>query len=177
MALPEAILVCLTERPMSGYDLAKYFDVSIGFFWKASHPQIYRELKKLQARGHVVSSEIVQSGKPNRIVYEITDEGREALFEWSKTPVEPPTIKDDLLVRLQAIECIDKIALKEQVERRLSAHEEQLAQYLHIREVRFSGKIEPRDRGKQMGLDLGIEYEKGWIDWCRRVLSRLDRDD
>jgi len=48
MALGEAILVCLTERPMSGYDLAKNFDASIGFFWKSSHQQIYRELGKLR---------------------------------------------------------------------------------------------------------------------------------
>jgi len=54
MALAEAILVCLTERPMSGYDLAKNFDASIGFFWRASHQQIYRELGRLREKGYVV---------------------------------------------------------------------------------------------------------------------------
>ena len=33
---------------MSGYELAKTFDSSIGFFWKADHQQIYRELSKLR---------------------------------------------------------------------------------------------------------------------------------
>jgi DNA-binding PadR family transcriptional regulator len=37
LALGDAILACLTERPMSGYELAKTFDASIGFFWKADH--------------------------------------------------------------------------------------------------------------------------------------------
>jgi len=69
MALSEAILVCLTERPMSGYDLAKNFDASIGFFWRASHQQIYRELGKLREKGYVKSEEIRQVGKPNRIVH------------------------------------------------------------------------------------------------------------
>lgn len=55
MALAEAILVCLTERPMSGYDLAKNFDASIGFFWRASHQQIYRELGRLREKGYVIS--------------------------------------------------------------------------------------------------------------------------
>jgi len=32
VALGDAILVCLTERPMTGYELAKTFDSSIGFF-------------------------------------------------------------------------------------------------------------------------------------------------
>ena len=40
MALGDAILACLTEHPMTGYELAKTFDSSIGFFWKADHQQI-----------------------------------------------------------------------------------------------------------------------------------------
>ncbi len=48
MALGDAILACLTERPMTGYELAKTFDSSIGFFWKANHQQIYRELSRLR---------------------------------------------------------------------------------------------------------------------------------
>lgn len=174
MALSHAILVCLTERPMSGYDLAKFFDTSIAFFWKATHPQIYRELKKLAEQGYVTSSEEVQSGKPNRFVHSITDAGREALKTWSREPVALPLIKDDLLVRLQAIEYVDKDALREQIRARLAAHREQLEQYHHIRDVRFSdGKPAPEDLGKLMGLELGIQYEQGWIAWCESVLERL----
>ena len=65
MALGDAILACLTERPMTGYELAKTFDSSIGFFWKADHQQIYRELSKLRDRGYIQGREVVQSGKPN----------------------------------------------------------------------------------------------------------------
>jgi len=91
MALSEAILVCLTERPMSGYDLAKNFDASIGFFWRASHQQIYRELGKLREKGHVESQEITQSGKPNRIVHTITPAGKAALLSWSSKPCKQPS--------------------------------------------------------------------------------------
>lgn len=174
LALSHAILVCLTERPMSGYDLAKFFDTSVGFFWKATHPQIYRELKKLQDNGHVTSIEEVQTGKPNRIAYSITDGGKQALKEWSREPVALPMVKDDLLVRLQAIEYVDKAALREQITARLEAHREQLGQYFHIRDVRFSdGEPPARDLGKLMGLELGIQYEQGWIAWCETVLDRL----
>ena len=174
MALSHAILVCLTERPMSGYDLAKFFDTSVGFFWTATHPQIYRQLKKLQDQQFVTSTEEIQSGKPNRIVYSITGEGREALKRWSREPVLPPLIKDDLLVRLQAIEHVDRKALREQIAARLEGHREQLSQYHHIRDVRFNGPEPPaRDLGKLMGLELGIQYEEGWIRWCESVLKRL----
>ena len=65
MALAEAILVCLTERPMSGYDLAKNFDASIGFFWRASHQQIYRELGRLREKGYVVSQDCLLYTSPS----------------------------------------------------------------------------------------------------------------
>ena len=76
MALGDAILACLTERPMTGYELAKTFDSSIGFFWKADHQQIYRELSKLRDRGFIQGREVVQSGKPNKLIYTLTPEGR-----------------------------------------------------------------------------------------------------
>jgi Transcriptional regulator PadR-like family len=49
LALGDAILACLTEGPMTGYELAKTFDASIGFYWKANHQQIYRELTERSA--------------------------------------------------------------------------------------------------------------------------------
>jgi len=38
---------------MTGYELAKTFDSSIGFFWKTDHQQIYRELSRLRDRGYI----------------------------------------------------------------------------------------------------------------------------
>jgi DNA-binding PadR family transcriptional regulator len=90
VALGDAILACLTERPMSGYELAKTFDSSIGFFWKADHQQIYRELSKLRDRGHIQGHEVVQSGKPNKLVYTLTPEGRAALRH--RRPAKQPAI-------------------------------------------------------------------------------------
>src|SRR6201992_106330 len=107
MALGDAILACLTEHPMTGYELAKAFDTSMGFFWKADHQQIYRELSKLRDRGHVQAREVVQSGKPNKLVYTLTPKGRGALRQWAARPSVPASIKDDLLVRMYARDCVD----------------------------------------------------------------------
>jgi len=77
---------------MTGYELAKTFDASIGFFWKADHQQIYRELSRLRDKGHVVGTEVVQTGKPNKLVYTLTSEGRAALKHWAAKPSVPPSI-------------------------------------------------------------------------------------
>ena len=122
MALGDAILACLTERPMTGYELAKTFDVSIGFYWKANHQQIYRELTKLRERGHIQGSEVVQSGKPNKLVYTLTPEGRAALRHWAARPSTPASIKDDLLVKLYALDSVDVDPLRDDLMARLEHH-------------------------------------------------------
>ncbi|MFD9692876.1 PadR family transcriptional regulator, partial [Kitasatospora sp. NPDC059088] len=48
MSLPHAILTALLEKPSSGLELTRRFDRSIGYFWSATHQQIYRELGKLE---------------------------------------------------------------------------------------------------------------------------------
>ena len=53
MSLPHALLTALTEHPGSGSDLAGRFDRSIGYFWQATHQQIYRELARLEAAGWI----------------------------------------------------------------------------------------------------------------------------
>ena len=53
MSLPHAILTALLEKPSSGLELTRRFDRSIGYFWSATHQQIYRELGRLEAEGHI----------------------------------------------------------------------------------------------------------------------------
>ena len=117
---------------MSGYELAKTFDASIGFFWKADHQQIYRELSKLRDRGHIEGHEVVQSGKPNKLVYTLTPEGRAALRHWAARPSSPPSIKDDLLVRLCALDSVDIEPLRADLMARLEHHRDRFARYERI---------------------------------------------
>ncbi len=174
MALSEAILVCLVERPMSGYDLAKNFDASIGFFWRASHQQIYRELSKLRQKGLVVSEEISQSGKPNRIVHTITDKGQKALRQWSADPSRMPSIKDELLVKLYALGSMDLSALKDQLSIRIEQHQTRLSKYRKIKERYYDGKaLNLNQKGKLMALEMGIHEEEYRIKSFQQIMSQL----
>lgn len=174
MALAEAILVCLTDRPMSGYDLAKNFDASIGFFWRASHQQIYRELGKLREKGFVQSQELTQNGKPNRIVHTITDEGREALKSWSTKPCRMPSVKDDLLVKFYALEDVDLDALKDQLTIRIEQHQSKLTQFVRIKERYYTDKdLSPNQKGKLIALDMGIENETHHIAQMQEAMMKI----
>jgi len=174
MALAEAILVCLTERPMSGYDLAKNFDASIGFFWRASHQQIYRELGRLREKGYVVSEEVSQNGKPNRIIHTLTPAGQRALRAWSKKPAKRPSIKDDMLVKFYALENIDLDALKDQLTIRMEQHQTKLGKYYRIREKHYAGKkLDLTQKGKLIALEMGINQENQTIQLLEEAMEKI----
>ncbi len=174
MALGDAILACLTERPMTGYELAKTFDASIGFFWKADHQQIYRELSKLRDRGHVQGREVVQSGKPNKLVYTLTPEGRTALRHWAARPSIPASMKDDLLVRLYALDSVDIEPLRDDLMARMEHHRDRADRYERILNKRFpQGTAAPADTGKLLLLRMGLRHERSVAEWCEEALDAL----
>src|SRR5215475_6117198 len=156
MALADAILACLTERPMTGYELAKTFDASIGFLLKADHQQIHRELSKLRDRGHVQAREVVQSGRPNKLVYTLTAKGRTALRHWAARPSVPASIKDDLLVRMYALDSIDIEPLRADLMARLEHHRDRYERYERILNKRFphGTASSPGEAGKLLNLKL-----------------------
>jgi DNA-binding PadR family transcriptional regulator len=175
MALGDAILACLTERPMTGYELAKTFDSSVGFFWKADHQQIYRELSKLRDRGYIQGREVVQSGKPNKLVYTLTAEGRTALRHWAARPSTAPSIKDDLLIRLHALDSVDLEPLRADLMARLEHHRDRFERYERIIKKRFPDgtATSAADVGNLLLLRLGARHESMVTEFCEEALDAL----
>ena len=174
LALADAILACLTERPMTGYELAKTFDSSIGFFWKTDHQQIYRELSKLRERGHIQGREVVQTGKPNKLVYTLTEEGKAAFRHWAGRPSMPASIKDDLLIRLYALDAVDIEPLRTDLMARLEHHRDRYERYERILKKRFpQDTAQPADMGKLLGLRIGLRHERMVAEWCEEAITAL----
>jgi DNA-binding PadR family transcriptional regulator len=174
LALGDAILACLTERPMTGYELAKTFDSSMGFFWKADHQQIYRELSRLRERGYIHGREVVQSGKPNKLVYTLTAEGKAALRHWAARPSNPALLKDDLLVRFYALDSIDIEPLRADLMARMEHHRDRYERYERILKKRFpNNTASPADLGKLLTLRLGLRHEKMVTEWCEEAIEAL----
>jgi len=80
MSLGNALLGLLGHGPMTGYDLKKMLDHPMGFFWAAQISQIYRELNKLEEKRLVKSEIVPQEKRPDRKVYQLTEEGRETFL-------------------------------------------------------------------------------------------------
>lgn len=175
MALEHAILVSLAERSASGYDLTRRFDKSIGHFWKASHQQIYKVLGRMETAGLVASTAVPQEGRPDKKVYVITDEGYDALREWSREPSPVEPARSDFAVKVRGLPYGDRDAILADVARRADAHRERLA-YYRADAARTFPDVEALDEGqlaKYAVLRGGILLEESGLAWCEEVLELL----
>ncbi|MGL4383650.1 MAG: PadR family transcriptional regulator [Bacilli bacterium] len=84
MSLKQGLLGLLMLDKSSGYDLYDCVNVSIGYFWKSSISQVYRDLEKMEKDGFVKSTRVTQDDKPNKRIYEITQTGIELHNNWLK---------------------------------------------------------------------------------------------
>ncbi|MET9960602.1 PadR family transcriptional regulator [Streptomyces sp. NPDC006326] len=90
-------------RELSGYDLKKWSDRSLGFFyWSPSFSQVYGELRRLEAAGYASSRRVSEENRTrDKRVYRITDEGMAAVKAWAReAPVDPPVLKHGPMLRL-----------------------------------------------------------------------------
>ncbi|MGB3292511.1 MAG: PadR family transcriptional regulator [Phormidesmis sp.] len=174
MALAHTILALLAKQPGSGYDISKRFDQGPSCYWKATQQQVYRELSKLKAHGHVSFEAVPQVGKPDKKLYQITDSGWQELTRWYAEPTEPTPIREDLLVKVLIGHYMPRPLLLKELHHRQQLHTAQLA-YYRERETELLPLLEDEIAMQFMYLTLkrGIAYETSWLTWCDEVLAVL----
>ena len=174
MALSHALLTSLLEKSSSGYDLARRFDKSIGFFWHATHQQIYRELGRMEAAGWIESSSAPDAGKTRKRMYRVLPPGQAELLRWAVEPSSDMDMRDEFMVRLRADAALGSLGLAPELERRMALHEEKLALYRQIEQRDFaSPELSRAARIHHMILKKGILYEENSIAWAREMLGLL----
>lgn len=181
MALRHAILAALLDGEASGYDLAKGFDASIANFWMATPQQLYRELDRMAAEGLIDTRVVQQERRPNKRLHAITPAGRSALHRFAEEPPRPTAIRDEMLVKVQAMQDQDAPAVRNAVVQKLDQSKAKLAGYERLRERLLDGRSEQAylneaERvGPYLTLLRGISLEQENIRWADFALSVIDR--
>lgn len=169
-----AVLGMLTfGEGLTGYDLKKWADWSIGYFyWSPSVSQIYAELKKLEAAGLVASEMVSEPGERGRRVYRITARGTRAVRNWSRdAPVEQPVLKHGLMLRLWMGHLNEPAQLKALVQAHIANMESMREQaQLHGDHA----TREPAWAFSRMSLIWAERYYQAEIDLARQMLSDID---
>lgn len=182
MALPHAILVALCEQAGSGYELARRFDRSIGYFWAASHQQIYRTLRAMEADGWVHVTPVVQQGRPDKKVYTVSDAGRVELARWIAEPLSGrgSAVADnrtrELAVKVRGAAHGDISALRAQVNALRAERAELLDTYRGYEKRQFPNSANLRGSALHQYLVLrgGIRAEESAIEWLDEVATALE---
>lgn len=177
MALRYAIMTALLEDELSGYDLARSFDKSLGFFWHASHQQIYRELRKLSELKWVSHRSVEQKGRPDRNLYALTTDGHDGLKDWvmEADRMRLQETKDDFYIKLYNL----SESNIDYIQTRLGERREAMMQRLYLYErIRLRHYADPdslslRRRGVYLALIGGIGQGRQYLSWCDEALALL----
>lgn len=175
-----ALLGLLAEESLSGYDLAKHLKKPLGFFWPARHSQIYPELAELESAGLVTHLLVEQSNRPDKKVYAITEQGREAVRAWVTSPLDVPTVRDELVLRAYSLWLADPDKVRATFLEHAAQHATQLAHYeaweRWILEHAPEALWDVRTAGfaKYATLRRGIAYERECVEWCQWIVDCLD---
>ncbi|QWC86288.1 PadR family transcriptional regulator [Nocardioidaceae bacterium] len=177
MALEHALLVSLQERPAAGLELTRRFEKSIGLFWQARHQQIYRVLARMEADGWITAETVAQRGRPDKRVYSLTADGREALAEWIATPSETEPMRSDLAVKMRGAAYGDREALLDHVAETRAEHAARLRSYesMSLRDYPDPDALEGADLDRYLVLRGGVRLERFWVDWLDEYLEAWQR--
>jgi hypothetical protein len=112
-------------------------------------------------------------------VFTLTGAGRDELSAFTAQPARPTAWRDDLAVKLQAVDVGDLDAVRESIAARLEQARAKLDLYDRLRDDLLAGRtedefVEGSERvGPYLTLMGGRMYEQQNIHWCETVLGIL----
>jgi DNA-binding PadR family transcriptional regulator len=93
------ILGLLSHESLTGYEIKKRMDTTFKLFWSASYGSIYPTLNSLVENSMVTKLEITDNGR-DKLVYTITDAGKDYLKKWLALPVTKDELRYETLLKV-----------------------------------------------------------------------------
>jgi DNA-binding PadR family transcriptional regulator len=176
VSLKHVILVVLNREPATGYQISELFAGAVGHIWNTSHQAVYRALSAMNAEGLVSFTEQVQSGKPDKKTYCISQTGEQALNTWLLSPQQPARLNEDMMVKFYAGTLCAPAELIAQVREHMAVHQQNIDSYEVVESQLLAGDKQRSadERIQFMTLRRGILMEKARLDWCREALQVLE---
>ena len=170
MDVKTVCLGMLTDGAASGYDIKKEFESTFAHFFAAGYGSIYPALSALASEGLVSCEQIPQDRKPDRKVYEITEDGRQFLLKALEKPSPSHKVRSEFLATM----CFADLMPSEQIETVLNHRVEECAYYANmISEIEASHAAEWTP-GKRFvaGFGRAMTYAiKSYIEENRHLLT------
>jgi PadR family transcriptional regulator, regulatory protein AphA len=173
-----AILGLLGLGERSGYDLSRNVETGIGMFWSPAQSGIYAVLPRLVEKGFATARTVAQARRPDKQVYRITGEGREALRRWLESgPPEPDPAHNPFLLRVYFGAETTPDVVAQHVEARRREAEERIALLTELKPALGETGPPASERYRRFVLDWGIEYYEAVVRWADATLAELREPD
>jgi PadR family transcriptional regulator AphA len=168
-----SVLGLLSMGAQSGYDLKKRAEASVGYVWTAAKSQIYAVLPRLVAGGFATVRHVEQGSRPDKQVYRITKQGRQAFRAWLAEPVEDrPGGRSTFLLKVFFGGDMSREVLIAHVERKREEAARELAEY---REIEERIRDESSSYYGYVTLRWGIAQAGAWVEWANEILAELEQ--
>lgn len=118
MSLRHALLGVIKDTPLTGYDLVRHFQGTVGFLWSAPQSQIYPELRRMEAEGLIRAKVAPRGKKAQKRIYSITEDGMVELRRWATDFMPLPAQRDPIVLKAAFFD----LAPVESVREQLRAH-------------------------------------------------------
>jgi len=177
MALEHALLVSLSERPGTGIELTRRFDRSIGFFWRATHQQIYKVLRRMEADGWVSAS--AGDARSTERRYTVTGAGQGALSDWIASPTPAATLRSEVAVKMRGASYGDRDQLLAHLHGLVAEHRTRQAHFQQLEREQFPDPAALAGQRLDTWLVLrgGIKQEQFWIEWLGEYVEAWSRNE
>lgn len=128
----------------------------------------------------LISCELeAQSDKPNKKIYSLTADGKQALEDWIANPVKINKVNDALLVKLYAGHLTDKQCLLDEIQTHRVTHLRML-QTFEALEQEYLALSQAKRKTLQLPyltLRRGILGERAWLAWSDEVIAFLQHSN
>lgn len=170
MSTKFALLGLLNIKKMSAYELEKFANETIGYFWNESYSNVHRTLKLLA--GEKLVEKHPETGSRNKIIYQITSNGKHALSEWLSNHQNSNIYRDELLLKLFVSGKNDYPAILEDL--RLTMDELSTQNEVYY-EIKKSIADIPDNLSYDLAVDYGIMQNATAIEWIKTAIKRIEK--
>ena len=165
MSIKMGLLALLTEGPAYGYQLRAEFEARTGATWPLNVGQVYQTLSRLERDGSVEPA----GEEEGRVLYRITDQGREEVAGWFISPVvRTQPARDELAIKLALAVTSPGVDVGAVIQQQRTATMAALQDYTRL-------KRQDQDLAWGLVLDALVfqtEAEIRWLDHCEARLRR-----
>lgn len=172
-----AVLGMIVLGARSGYDIRRAAERSVRFFWALGPPQVYAELKRLEA-AELITGRDEARGERARRTFAATPAGEAALRAWlvDDDQVGALELRDPELLRLFFADAVDAESARARLDIMRRRSEQALE---HFRREITPAAERTREAGAAFPehvASFGRELHEFIVGWCDRLDATLEAD-